>query len=472
MRYSEKNWSEEILRKYLDGQMSPEQAQRLEQDLIAQPELAYRLANLSRWETQIRIAQQSQTRESISFLIQEFQQIRSHRHPSIRFWIGGSLAVGFLIGMIGILIVYFSQDKETPPAPLELDSSLILATVIEGPIRVNGQLERSLKENQIFSTDNQTSATILFLDGSIVELAPNSSAQLSVETSLDRPVLKLLEGGGIFSIVPHEVPYVVRTPVGVITVLGTEFQVELRPVKEKENNMSIRQMLLVAVTSGMVSVNAGGITERLVAGQSALYGEEKPVRESVVTGTVKAIDLDKKAITLASKEGDGGRVLPEQSFALADGFKVTINGKPGKLDEIKPRMNVQLILGADRKNVTEIRTRISADSERPGRPLRGFRGSITKLDDKLITVSVGGDAGIRSETFPLEGVKIFLETSEDMILKGEGGREIRRPKTAEGKLGDLKTGQMVTLQIRADKLITITVAREVKREKGEKDRDK
>lgn len=235
--------------------------------------------------------------------------------------------------------------------------------------------------------------------------------------------------------------------------------------------MSMRQMLFVAVTTGLVSVNAGGITEQLSGGHSAAYGEEKPARDAVVTGKVKAVDADKKTITLASKETDGGKVTPEQTFTLGDGLKVTVNGKAGKLEDVKAKMDVQLLLTADKKSVTEIRTRIGeGGGEKPERPLKGFRGEVSKVDDKSITVVQRGDSGARSETFSLEGAKILVETNEDVIIKGDGGREVARPKTVEGKLSDIKAGQIVTLSIKADKLTTVTVARQKKGEekKGEK----
>lgn len=98
-----------------------------------------------------------------------------------------------------------------------------------------------------------------------------------------------------------------------------------------------------------------------------------------------------------------------------------------------------------------------------------------KIEDSTLTVTRRGDKGVKTETFTLGAkTKILIETDQDetVKVKREGGdKAITRPKVAEGKTADLKTGQRVTVVYGDDRLVTqVTMHRPAKPRKKEGDK--
>jgi hypothetical protein len=103
----------------------------------------------------------------------------------------------------------------------------------------------------------------------------------------------------------------VLTPVGVVTVLGTEFSVELRPGQQQGGGATMQgrtiAAMAVAVAFGSVEVDVGGRTYTLLGGQSQVYAKDgegggQP-RARSVGGVVESVAGS--TLTLAQK-GDGG----------------------------------------------------------------------------------------------------------------------------------------------------------------------
>lgn len=99
-------------------------------------------------------------------------------------------------------------------------------------------------------------------------------------------------------------------------------------------------------------------------------------------------------------------------------------------------------------------------------------GAVTKVDTASITVTRRGDSGVTEDTLKIvASTKVVMETAEDQILKGEGGRERKEPKTKDAKTSDLKTGQRVVVAASANnEAMTIRVLREPKARPKEGDR--
>jgi ferric-dicitrate binding protein FerR (iron transport regulator) len=133
-----------------------------------------------------------------------------------------------------------------------------------------------------------TSALIRMSDGSEAQLAPASSAVFRGRVGDARQVVELQQGSGSFKVAKAPDSFRVDTPSGRVSVLGTEFSVELR--KQKKGPAA----LAVSVASGRVRVEAGGVTRELGPGESRVFGPEpppekkepRPVFNGVVLGTV------------------------------------------------------------------------------------------------------------------------------------------------------------------------------------------
>lgn len=99
-------------------------------------------------------------------------------------------------------------------------------------------------------------------------------------------------------------------------------------------------------------------------------------------------------------------------------------------------------------------------------------GIVSKVDAGSLTVVQRGDSGERSTTFVVGAqTKVLVQTNEDDVVKGEGGRERKTPKTKEGKSADLKVDQRVTVSYaEAGKADTILILRPTPPRKKEGER--
>lgn len=86
-------------------------------------------------------------------------------------------------------------------------------------------------------------------------------------------------------------------------------------------------------------------------------------------------------------------------------------------------------------------------AQEKGKPrVMSATGVVSKVDASALTLLQRGDSGERSIQFALGAqTRVLVQTGEDEVVKGEGGRERKMPKTKEGKTVDLKFEQRVTV---------------------------
>ena len=118
-----------------------------------------------------------------------------------------------------------------------------------------------------------TPALFKMSDGSEAELAPASSAVFRGRVGDARQVVELSQGIGKFKVAKAPDSFRVDTAVGRVSVLGTEFTVELR------KQMKGAPALAVSVASGRVRVESGGEKKELGPGESRVFGVETPIEK-------------------------------------------------------------------------------------------------------------------------------------------------------------------------------------------------
>lgn len=111
-------------------------------------------------------------------------------------------------------------------------------------------------------------ARVRLSDGSEAQLAPSSSAVFQGRVGDARQVVQLTQGAGTFKVAKAADAFRIDTSVGRVSVLGTEFTVELR--KQKKGPPA----LAVSVASGQVRVESGAANKVLGPGQSGVFGLE------------------------------------------------------------------------------------------------------------------------------------------------------------------------------------------------------
>ena len=83
-----------------------------------------------------------------------------------------------------------------------------------------------------------SAAVITLADRSRLELTPGSMVELRGPTNGLRQLILLSAGTGLFDVSKSQGLFQVETPLGKITVLGTEFTVALRPADEFEATLT------------------------------------------------------------------------------------------------------------------------------------------------------------------------------------------------------------------------------------------
>jgi len=187
-------------------------------------------------------------------------------------------------------------------------------------------------------------------DGSEAELAPSSAAVFHGRSGDARQVVELSQGKGSFKVAKAPDSFRVDTSVGRVSVLGTEFTVELRPQKKGA------PALAVSVASGRVRVEAGAVKRELGPGDSRVFGVETPPEKRdppkeprlVFSGTVRGKVVGKgDAHVLLAVDSVVG-MKKESSAELAEGL-------PGKTLKILPYRRKDLDQGYDKMQFLFIR---------------------------------------------------------------------------------------------------------------------
>ena len=156
-------------------------------------------------------------------------------------------------------------------------------------------------------------------------------------------------------------------------------------------------------------------------------GEKKPVKPSRVTGRIGKIDGQSLVLV---RKGDAG--LREDTFTLPADAKVLIDGKPAKVDALKPQMTVDLVAAGEGKPITEIRA--------TGQKLNGVVKATTAdsitlggKEERTIKLAEGAKVMVQGKAAKLTdlavGAKVFVQLAADesgALLVTDGG--VKKPE--------------------------------------------
>ena len=134
-----------------------------------------------------------------------------------------------------------------------------------------------LREGERFTVSGSRPAILRLADGSRVRLKAGSEGMARGGTEDARQVFELIRGEARFKVEKGAGGFRVETPSGKVTVLGTEFNVELRPGTQKGEKAMTGKMtlaLIVTVMVGSVQVEWNGGAVKLSAGQQQVFAAE------------------------------------------------------------------------------------------------------------------------------------------------------------------------------------------------------
>jgi len=245
--------------------------------------------------------------------------------PKPRPWIVPIVAAAACLAIIAGIALWTSRGPEAPYKE------------IVGEVKVDGSR---------VEVAGAAPAVVRMNDGSEAELAPASSAVFHGRTADARQVVELTQGTGKFKVAKAPDSFRVDTSVGRVSVLGTEFSVELR--KQKKGPPA----LAVSVASGRVRVEASGQKKELGAGESRIFGIEPPPEKRdppgekkeprpAFSGTVRGRVVGKGDAHILLAVDSVVSTRKESSAELAEGL-------PGRTLRITPLKRKDLDLGYDK----------------------------------------------------------------------------------------------------------------------------
>jgi ferric-dicitrate binding protein FerR (iron transport regulator) len=246
---------DELLDAYLLGDLSPEQAVQLQKALKTDSTARSRFVRTIFIETGLHHLARSEPA-----LLSPRQQRTPGAGARGQWPLGGfprlrhlALAAVVLVAISALAVLYLARQD-----------SGAFARVASGNVLVDGQSRDRIPEGSTLSVTGPGPAVVHLPDGSLATLDPGTRLTLRGRVDSFRQVLDLTAGGGQFQVPYGGGQFRIDTPVGSVTVLGTQFVAVLRSPLS----------LFLSVVAGTVRFDRDGSAFILNSGQSRTFGPE------------------------------------------------------------------------------------------------------------------------------------------------------------------------------------------------------
>jgi len=358
----------ELIERYLDLRLKGHEWAELEQRLV-DPDAAEAFAQATRLDAGLEaLLCESAAATDVTRLFRHVEDVREtptgpRRRRAVPSWkVAAAYAAAVVLLAVGVwLFVRRGTDPEKEVIARKPH------TVLSGEVYADGATRQSFADGATIEVSDAGPATIRLSDGSEAGFAAASRAVFHGSTDGKRQVVELVEGGGTFRVTKQkdlEDLFEVKTIIGCVTVLGTEFTVQildseysetLNSTEKGEEDMKAKTALMaVVVLSGMVQVDVAGKKYTLTGGDGQVFGEEGERKGTVVTGHVKAVDAKRGTITLAGRRREGKAVEPDRTYQMAWFGTVLINGWAGNLAHVRLGTPVRLAVLPDGRTVANV----------------------------------------------------------------------------------------------------------------------
>jgi len=288
-----------LFARYLDGLATEAEGAELGRRLAADPACARAFAEASRLDASLGAHfRQEKGQSDVRAVLQRIQAGRTRRR----------IALFAATAAAALLIVLTPALWLRPAAPP--------VEVLAGNVVADGAEVTRIAYGVRFIVPGSGQAPLTLGDGSGASLDGGTAAAIHGPSGPLRQAVELFSGGGDFRVLKDTGRFEVRTPVGLVTVLGTEFTVRLRPRKPTDGRgdeaMRAKGMLLaVAVLTGAVQVQVGERAVVLGVGQSQVFAgdEERGPRTSRIGGELAAVGADSITIVQRGERGETTKTL-------------------------------------------------------------------------------------------------------------------------------------------------------------------
>jgi len=495
----------ELVARYLDGRAGPDDPAELDRRLRQEPRAMHVLADSARMEAWL--TEHFQKERGMPDIQAALIRAQAAGTPAQRVWrmpgrVWTAAAAAIILLASGAAVWWLAR----PASPaIEL---------LAGEILVDGKVLPSVPLGRRIDVGGQAPAVLRLPDGSRATLFPDSSAIVRTPGEQMRQRVELLAGQGVFRVAKGRGTFEVQTDLARITVLGTEFSVQLIPERqEKGSTMKTRNAVLaVAVLAGIVQVEFNGQAYRLGPGDNRLFAGDREGGARIFKQSGELTAVGGGSISILQR---GDKVQRTSTFTVDGATKVmiesdqmeTVRGEGGRtgqrpkivagtLEDLKVGQIVEVAADSGGKAVGVLIRRPKpvkreGDGAKPregdkpaakpregegaggGKPVAKPRegdgagkrqkivGEISSVADGSITISQRGDGGPRTSTVTVDAAtKVRIESDQMETVRGEGGKTAQRPKIVDGTLADLKAGQnVVALCDQAGKAMEILIKR-------------
>ena len=234
---------EQLLADCLDGNLDAEGAEALAGEITRVRSSAHAFDEALALEA-LLFAAHREAPDAVSIILGVTRRAsdRLARRRPLR-WLAAA-AVLFAVGLGAVLAIVTRKEHPNKEHPNK---------VLAGRVLMDGREVKSVPYGVWVKAADGEEAEILLEDGSNVKLAPASKVRFRGAEKEVRQVVDLHEGEGRFKVEKGNRQFRVETPVGTVTVLGTEFSVKLEPVEGK----GAEEMVKKAQEHGMAMTEKG-----------------------------------------------------------------------------------------------------------------------------------------------------------------------------------------------------------------------
>ncbi len=415
----------ELSQSYLDQIATEGDLAQLERLLQEDPQAAAIFANAVRLDASL-----ADHFGPVSTMLDMSAALRPHR-PALRRWAAVAAAV-LIVTSVALVLFFSSRAVNGPPGTAGY-------SVVSGRILVDGVESAVIRPGTRLSVAGPVAAVIELPDTSRTELDPASEAVIHGRRGNARQTVQLIKGGATFRVAAGRGRFCVDTPVGLITVLGTEFTVKLRPGGDTLKGASdmkarLAQVLAVAVIFGTVEVDIGGEKYVLLGGESRAFaaddrkegeGERSKRHGRPFYAKFKAYDPSQKTLFVTYQREGTGHL--EATWDVERDAEIIVDGKKGKLQDLVEGCSVKVWFADDaRKHISAL------EAEGPSMGGRwGVRIAGVDAKKKTITLRTGERAD-QTKTYP-------VAKDAKIIINGE-----------PGQLADVSADKRAWLRMSAD----------------------
>ena len=288
---------------------------------------------------------------------------------------------------------------------------------------------RRLERGAVIRTDAGSAAIVL---GGYCRLDIDPQSRLRLQGRSRAEEVYLEEGSATCEVDPSVGTFAVRTEVGTVSVTGTKFTVQI--LEHEGDEEMVPKRMAVKVLVGAVVLSGAWGSLPMQTGQEKIVGtawaeETTASKPKGISGKIVSVDGTSVVVKTFAR---GGGESKDVTVATDDKTVFNVDGKEGKVSDLKPNMYVSIIPAEGTATKVYARTPAKPDATpKPQPPVqpKGLGGKIVSVDGTSVVVKTFARGGTESKD-------VTVATDDKTVFNVDG---------KEGKVSDLKPNMYVSI---------------------------